>query len=583
MSIATRRITTIITAFNHKNFIAEAINSALNQTGNFRHTILISDDASPDGTREIVRQYAKEHPSVIKDISPDGNLGISGNLRRAFAHVEDDWVAILEGDDYWTDEKKLEKQLRFLEERTDCSMVFSRVRIRDGKSYTLLDRHNGLPDKLGVNSLCNHHSCNLICNFSCCLFKTKLLKNLPEAAFDGRLSEVTVALFMVKYGWVGYIDECLSDYRFHQNNVFHSADRQSQEEQEEQTFLTACKVADESVVPLLVRKVDEARRNQPLLRVNSGEGLAFSIVTICRNDLAGLRKTAASVLAQTSDRYEWIVIDGGSSDGSAEYIKTELARHVSYWRSEPDDGIYDALNWGTLHAKGEYVIAMNSGDTFASPDVLHDCLTHEFKADVVYGDWIRCYPDREEERQAPRQLEPFHFIRLNLPNISHQAMFVRTRLLKDSPYDVRYKIVADYAKWRQFMMEGRSFQYIPVTVCRFLTGGASDTRALANEMDAARLRSQNAEWGAAEILRVVQSVDDLRDAYSIKKRLKSVAKQLLPWGVMRVWIESKYGARIDAPRVPDETMLQKVKRIIKCMLPFGLVQAYAKLKQAKSQ
>lgn len=557
------RITTIITTYNHKDFIGEAIESALGQVGHFVHTILIADDASTDGTREIVRQYAQKYPSVIRDISPDVNLGISGNMRRAFGMVEDDYVAILEGDDYWTDTGKLEKQLQFLKQRDDCSMVFSRIRIRNGNECRLLHRHNGLPDRLGVDILCNYHdSCNLICNFSCCLFKTKLLRSLPDVAYEGRLSEVVVALFMVKFGWVGYLGECLGDYRFHSSNVFQSAGRQSQLEQAEQTFLTASKIADEPVVPTLLRKADAARRELSLLRVNSGKGLAISIVTICRNNLEGLRRTAASVLAQTTDRFEWIVIDGGSTDGSAEYIKAELAPHVSYWCSEPDGGIYEALNKGVAHARGEYVIAMNSGDAFADPDVLRNCLTHEFKADVVYGDWIRRYPDHEEKRQAPRQLKPFHFIRLDLPNICHQAMFVRTSLLKDSPYDVRYRVLADYAKWRQFMLEGRPFQYVPLTVCRFQTGGLSGAKTLAVERDIARLKAWNAECGSGEVMRFVQKKE-----LNYGKLIRGALKQFVPYGCMVWWMKRHYGECIDMPLLYFPGLGKCLRRVVKFALP----------------
>ena len=99
--------------------------------------------------------------------------------------------------------------------------------------------------------------------------------------------------------------------------------------------------------------------------------MKLSVITINFNNRDGLRKTIESVVKQTYKDFEYIIIDGGSTDGSVDVIK-EYADKIDYWVSEPDKGIYNAMNKGIDVAKGEYCIFMNSGDVFFSNDVYNE-------------------------------------------------------------------------------------------------------------------------------------------------------------------------------------------------------------------
>lgn len=216
-------ITTIITTYNHEKYIEKAINSALSQTGNFIHEILISDDASTDNTPKIIDLYAKNFPNVIKDISNTSNVGISENLKKCFNSAKGDYIALLEGDDYWNDQKKLQRQLDFLDKNQDCTMVFSRIKIlKDGK-YLTLDRQEHLPEKLTGENFLNDYSLNLIANFSSCCFRSKYVKTFPEILFNVRFNEISLAFYIEKYGKIGYINKILSVYRKHDRGVWSSA------------------------------------------------------------------------------------------------------------------------------------------------------------------------------------------------------------------------------------------------------------------------------------------------------------------------------------------------------------------------
>ena len=229
-------ITTMITSYNHEKYIAEAIKSAIKQTGNFIHEILISDDGSTDKTPEIIAEYATKYPHLIKDISQKNNVGISANMKRCFEAATGKYIAVLEGDDYWTDDKKLEKQMQFLEKNKDCSMVFSKLKVLNAEKQTFsyLKRQENLQSKLSGKDAIKpnkDNSLNLIGNFSCCMFISKYMKNLPDILYMPRLNEIGLWFYLEQKGKIGYINTPLSIYRQHANGVWTGADRRKQLEQ----------------------------------------------------------------------------------------------------------------------------------------------------------------------------------------------------------------------------------------------------------------------------------------------------------------------------------------------------------------
>lgn len=113
--------------------------------------------------------------------------------------------------------------------------------------------------------------------------------------------------------------------------------------------------------------------------------MKISIITINYNNVEGLKRSIESVVNQTSKDYEYIIIDGGSTDGSVDVIKL-YSNRIDYWESEPDRGIYHAMNKGVKLATGEYVIFMNSGDKFYSNEIIADFIKLNPKEDILSGD-----------------------------------------------------------------------------------------------------------------------------------------------------------------------------------------------------
>lgn len=195
--------------------------------------------------------------------------------------------------------------------------------------------------------------------------------------------------------------------------------------------------------------------------------MKLSVITINYNNCDGLRKTIESVVNQTCTDFEYIIIDGGSTDGSVDVIK-EYAGRIDYWVSERDRGCYHAMNKGAKIAQGEYVIFMNSGDSFYTNDVVDAFVQGNPTEDVLCGDMflsLGCV------NYVPTELTFRYFYEGNLP---HQACFIKTSLQKKYPYNENLKIVSDYEFFlRILILENGTFRKINKIISYFDFNGIS--------------------------------------------------------------------------------------------------------------
>lgn len=182
--------------------------------------------------------------------------------------------------------------------------------------------------------------------------------------------------------------------------------------------------------------------------------MRVTIVTVNFNHLPGLKKTVVSVLNQTYLDLEYIIVDGGSTDGSAEYIKSlQTKKNVRfYWISERDSGTYDAMNKGIAMASGDYLLFMNSGDCFVSKNVLSEVFNRDWTADLIVGRQyqIRKGIKHSSHRILKNEINESFLISNTLP---HQATFIRRDLLRRlGGYDLNYRIVADWVFWNEAIL-----------------------------------------------------------------------------------------------------------------------------------
>lgn len=191
--------------------------------------------------------------------------------------------------------------------------------------------------------------------------------------------------------------------------------------------------------------------------------MKFSIITINYNHKVGLQRTIDSVISQKYTDYEYIIIDGGSTDGSVDVIK-KYDRSITYWVSETDNGVYHAMNKGVAKAKGEYLIFMNSGDCFHSPEALNAVEHHQ--EDIICGQ-VSTFPSGHHKPT----ISLVDLMRISLP---HQAMFIKRELLLKHPYDEKYKILSDWKFCLEtIIMDNCSFRTIEDVIADYESGGIS--------------------------------------------------------------------------------------------------------------
>ena len=209
---------------------------------------------------------------------------------------------------------------------------------------------------------------------------------------------------------------------------------------------------------------------------HDGRRFAATVVTVTFNDDAGLRRTVASVRHQTLRDFEHVVVDGGSKDGSMAWLAANPATAASTVLSEPDAGIYDAMNKGLALARGVLVTFLNSGDTYASADVLQRAVAHQEQYGWEWGHGLARVVDSKGRAMRPLARPTYVWWRhaFGRNTIVHQSIFVLTdRLRAIGGFNIDYPIASDFhsvLKLGRFSRPG----LWPETDVEFLAGGLSD-------------------------------------------------------------------------------------------------------------
>jgi putative colanic acid biosynthesis glycosyltransferase len=202
-----------------------------------------------------------------------------------------------------------------------------------------------------------------------------------------------------------------------------------------------------------------------------------SVVTVCRNDFGGLLRTYESLRLQDRALFEWIIVDGASNDATKGFLES-LGPDDARWVSEPDGGIYDAMNKGIRLSKGGYCVFMNSGDEFWANDTLTKvALSLDGLRDIVYGDAVEISGADQSYKQAFPAKNYWYSMFTH-----HQSIFYKRASLADG-YDLSFKLAADWALTSRLIMKGANSYYIAEPISRFHRGGSSDRpqlRALAD-------------------------------------------------------------------------------------------------------
>ena len=216
--------------------------------------------------------------------------------------------------------------------------------------------------------------------------------------------------------------------------------------------------------------------------------MKLSIITVNLNNSNGLKRTISSVLNQTYKNFEYIIIDGGSTDGSVGVIKTytdippginesRVTDHeprISYWISSPDSGIYNAMNKGIKLAKGEYCYFLNSGDYLLNMDVLTFVFSSNLQSNVFFGNLYVISTDNKVTKSIGSN--PVTFLDVYMGCIKHQATFIKRILFdKFGLYDDELEIIADWDFLIKSIFNHRiSIDYIDTDIACYDNNGISN-------------------------------------------------------------------------------------------------------------
>ena len=239
----------------------------------------------------------------------------------------------------------------------------------------------------------------------------------------------------------------------------------------------------------------------------------ISIITINYNDKKGLEKTIKSVVNQSYTDFEYIVIDGGSEDGSKDVI-AQFQDKIDYSISEKDNGVYNAMNKGIRNAKGQYLLFLNSGDEFYSSTVLEENNGSIHSEDLVYFDIIQVFKDRKQEHKFPSKL---NFNTFHKGTIGHPTTFIKKELFdKIGLYDEDLRIVSD---WKFFTLAIVKFNCSYKKVDAFLSNFYMDGMSTINQDSTNNERKKVLDECFSENLRLNELehfVHDLKKSRLIK-------------------------------------------------------------------
>jgi len=217
------KVSVLIITYNHEKFIATAIESVLNQRTSFEIEIVVGEDCSTDGTRKILEEFQEKFPDKIKLLLHDKNVGMHRNFEMVLTKCAGEYIAVLEGDDYWTDSLKLQRQVEFMEANPDCTECFHKVTvIYQDKSQQSHDFPVGVTKaKFNLEDVVSSF---FIPTLSI-MFKRSAIAKLPAVFYRITNPDWMIHVLCSEKGKVGFIDEVMGVYRVHSGGVWSGISR----------------------------------------------------------------------------------------------------------------------------------------------------------------------------------------------------------------------------------------------------------------------------------------------------------------------------------------------------------------------
>jgi glycosyltransferase involved in cell wall biosynthesis len=266
-SVMTPRVTVALRTYNHAPYIGQALESALAQRTSFPVEIVVGDDCSTDGARDIIVASHRAHPDRIRLVFPERNLGQGGRpmVAATIEAARGEFVATLDGDDYWTDERKLQRQVEFLDAHPECSMCFHDVLevIEDGSRSARRLNESAPAELTGIDDILAG------CYIGACspLMRSAVVKPLPAWFVDMPMGDWQLYVLAAEKGPIGFIPAVMGAYRIHAGGLWNSLDKVAQYEHL-LSFYAALDVATEGRLRQRIRRAEGRWHYKMALELN---------------------------------------------------------------------------------------------------------------------------------------------------------------------------------------------------------------------------------------------------------------------------------------------------------------------------
>lgn len=382
-------VTVLVVTYNHEEFIERALDSVRAQRTTRSMEIVVADDGSTDGNRDRIGQWCARHPEmVVSLLAPRENLGITKNYQRAFAAAKGRFVAVLEGDDEWIADDKIERMVGVLEVRPDLSMVAHRVVLFDdlsGEAIVIPEIGFGtFLTELSSEELAEH---NWFATFSACMYRAEYLARIPSRLFESRAYDWATNMAVTEFGRAGFLPQAMTLYRRHGGGAWSSQTRLDQARALREAIPPYLNVFGARLRDVLERRLIEADAEVRSLEASSelapthglgkpvraarapiprvtGAAPRVSVVLTSYNNAPYVMEAVESVLTQTMPDFELVIVDDGSADASWSRLAQVTDSRVRMYRLDHNQGGATALNYGIQEARSALVAIANSDDVW---------------------------------------------------------------------------------------------------------------------------------------------------------------------------------------------------------------------------
>lgn len=364
---ATPKLSVLLVTYNHENYIRQAMDSVMMQQTDFDFEIVVADDCSQDSTIAVIEEYqAKNHN--IRILPSERNVGITRNYQRGFGACRGEYIAVLEGDDYWISPNKLRTMAALLDKRPECVFCFHRlIRLDEGSTLSAVYPTFETTEEAATFTASQLVRENFIGNFSTCVYRREVVQRLDLALFDLKVYDWMFNISVAQHGAIGYVPEVLSVYRAHPASTW-SAKTELEHEPELLELIDkynehlhfkfdeefqACKVA------LIERTTPPPPPPQPKV----------SVLLVTYNQQTYVRQALESALMQKADfHFEVVVADDHSDDLTLEIVNEYEPYHhnLRVLPAEEKIGITRNYQRGFEACSGEYVAILEGDDYWIS-------------------------------------------------------------------------------------------------------------------------------------------------------------------------------------------------------------------------